>query len=222
MERQLDLLSRKTLNRNSVVLRLAVSAFALTAFCIIAYKVSLGNTETFDRKVSEIVYSFRNSFTKSIFVPWTYLGNAVIVISAIGIATVIPKTRWSIGVPTALTGTVTFALYKFLKYSFARPRPEEVFHLIQQGGFSFPSGHSMNGLFCYGMIIFLIRRNCSDKTTANCLTAIGSIMIIGIGFSRIFVGVHYPTDVAGGFLLGLACLMPATLGIDKVHYNLRK
>ena len=63
MERQLDSLNKKTLNRNSVVLRLAVSAFALTAFCIIAYKVSLGNTETFDRKVSEIVYSFRNSFS---------------------------------------------------------------------------------------------------------------------------------------------------------------
>lgn len=221
MEQQLNL-SRNNLSRNSVMLRTAVSAFALTAFCILAYNVSQGNTDAFDRELSGLIYSLRNDFTKSIFVPWTYLGNAAVIISAIGVLTVIPRTRWSIGMPSAITGSLTFILYKFLKQNFARPRPDEIFHLIEQGGFSFPSGHSMNGLFCYGMMIFLIRKTCEDKAAANILSVILGILITGIGFSRIFVGVHYPTDVIGGFLLGMVCLMLVSLGIDKLRYNFEK
>lgn len=222
MEQQLNLLNKNNLNRSSVILRLAASAFALTAFYILSYNVYLGNTMSFDKELSEVIYSLRGNFTKSIFIPWTYLGNAATIISVIGIAVVIPRIRWKIGIPTALTSIVTFLLYKFLKQSFARPRPDVIFHLIEQGGYSFPSGHSMNGLFCYGMIIFLLRRTCKDKETANILSVVLGILILGIGFSRIFVGVHYPTDVIGGFLLGTACLMLATLGIDKLHYNFRK
>ena len=127
------------------------------------------------------------------------MGNSMTIISVIAVLLLVPATRKNIGLPICISGSIVVAFYKVLKISFARPRPEEIYHIIRQGGFSFPSGHSMNGIFCYGMMIFLIRRHCKDRTTANILTAVLSLLIVSIGFSRIYVGVHYPSDVIGGF-----------------------
>ena len=95
---------------------------------------------------------------------------------------------------------------QLVKILFRRPRPTHVEHLIVQGGYSFPSGHAMGSIITYGALLFLIIR--ASKTWLPVL--IGSVTLLPlialIGMSRIYLGVHYPSDVIGGYSLGLAVL----------------
>ncbi len=93
-----------------------------------------------------------------------------------------------------------------IKHIVRRPRPS-VLRLVQETGYSFPSGHSMISMAFYGIVIYLIYKNIEKKYLKWSLIAFFSLLILAIGFSRIYVGVHYFTDVVGGLLLGLAYLM---------------
>lgn len=93
-----------------------------------------------------------------------------------------------------------------LKFIIQRPRPEG-FRLITETGYSFPSGHSMASTAFYGFLIYLIQKKVQNKRLKMGLTIVLSILIIAIGLSRIYLGVHYASDVCAGFLLSLAYLM---------------
>ena len=92
-----------------------------------------------------------------------------------------------------------------LKFIFNRPRPSGE-HLVAAGGTSFPSGHSMGSMLLYGTLILLLPRFIKNRTVCL-ISQIGlGIIILLVGTSRIYLGVHYPTDVLGGFLMGFAWL----------------
>ncbi|PRY80987.1 phosphatase PAP2 family protein [Alkalibacterium olivapovliticus] len=104
---------------------------------------------------------------------------------------------------------------QLVKILFRRPRPTHVEHLIVQGGYSFPSGHAMGSIITYGALLFLIIR--ASKTWLPVL--IGSVTLLPlialIGMSRIYLGVHYPSDVIGGYSLGLA-MLSLSIGLYSV------
>ena len=199
--------------------RLAIAAVSLLFFCFIAWQVCAGNTEAFDTKIDYAVYDLRNPVTKAIFIPITYLGNWFVVVPVLAAFLLFPGTRHSFADKAIPTGTVGFILYKILKTTFARPRPDESLRLITESGWSFPSGHSMNSVICYGILIYLIWRNVNNPRTRIILTVIITALILCIMFSRIFVGVHYVTDVLGGGSMGLCFLLCATVLWDKLFYE---
>lgn len=87
-----------------------------------------------------------------------------------------------------------------------RPRPLG-YRLVSETGFSFPSGHSMISMALYGFIIYLIYRYVRNrKLKWACIISL-SVLIVLIGLSRIYLGVHYASDVLAGLLISLACLM---------------
>ena len=112
------------------------------------------------------------------------------------------KNRWFITID--LVGVTL--VNQVIKHIIRRPRPN-VLRLVEESGYSFPSGHSMVSMAFYGIIIYLVYKNVSNKYLKWILIILLSLLILSIGFSRIYVGVHYFTDVAGGFLLGLAYLI---------------
>lgn len=104
----------------------------------------------------------------------------------------------------------------FAKDVFQRVRPDYVENLIVQGGHAFPSGHSMGSMIILGGIIFLVHRYYSKQTALKIMvTLICALFIFLIGCSRIYLGVHYPSDVLGGFSLGASWLLFAigTIGV---------
>lgn len=101
-----------------------------------------------------------------------------------------------------------------LKNIFARPRPMG-YRLIEETGYSFPSGHSMASMAFYGLLIYLIYKNVKNKYLKWTLILVLSVLIILIGFSRIYLGVHYTSDVLGGFLISLSYLIIYTSCIKE-------
>ena len=99
-----------------------------------------------------------------------------------------------------------FLLNQSFKLIFARTRPEDI-NLINEFGYSFPSGHSMISMAFYGFLIYLIYKNVKNKKIKWTLIIILSILICFIGLSRIYLGVHYTSDVLGGFLISISYLV---------------
>lgn len=94
---------------------------------------------------------------------------------------------------------------QLLKRIIERPRPQE-FQIVKELGYSFPSGHSMVSMAFYGFFIYLIYKKVKNKYVKWISIGLLSLLIILIGISRIYLGVHYASDVFAGFLLSISYL----------------
>ena len=107
-----------------------------------------------------------------------------------------------------------FLTSQVFKFIFRRPRPD-ILALVRATGYSYPSGHTMVSTAYFVFITYLLCKKMKNKLNKTFLIIISVIMLLLIGFSRIYLGVHYLSDVIGGFLLGIAYLMIYIKVIDK-------
>ena len=106
-------------------------------------------------------------------------------------------------------------LNQVLKRILQRPRPTE-FRIIEETGYSFPSGHSMVSMAFYGYLIYLIYKYIKNKYVKCISIVLLSILICSIGISRIYLGVHYTSDVLGGFLISVSYLIIYIMFTNKL------
>ena len=106
----------------------------------------------------------------------------------------------------ALNVLICFLLNQGLKHVFLRPRPEDI-NLITEGGYSFPSGHSMVSLAFYGLFIYIIFHMRFKKYKRYLYCILLALLTLLIGISRIYLGVHYASDVLAGFAISMAYLI---------------
>ena len=135
----------------------------------------------------------------------TNFGGAIFVISLTTILFFVIKDK-KIGISIITNLGIVTILNKIIKFIMQRPRPTE-FRIIEETGYSFPSGHSMVSLAFYGYLIYLIYKYINNKHLKRTLIIILSVLICIIGVSRIYLGVHYTSDVLGGFLISFAYLI---------------
>ena len=119
-----------------------------------------------------------------------------------------------IGVSIFANLAIITALNQLLKNILQRPRPTE-YRIIEETGYSFPSGHSMISMAFYGYLIYLIYKYVKNKYVKWISMVLLSILICSIGISRIYLGVHYTSDVLGGFLISISYLVMYISAVNK-------
>ncbi len=202
--------------------RLIIGAAALIVFFLMHYLYTSGTGLAFDLAAGEAVRSLRSPALSSVLIPITHLANWKTLVGIGAALLAVDAVKWKkYDYPLAVASClITLLIYKILKSVVQRPRPNEMFWLVAESGYSFPSGHSMNGMFCYGMMIYVLLRNCKDDRIRIAAAAVLAALIPLIAFSRVYVGVHHPTDVMAGLSAGLALLMPATVLVDEILLRL--
>ena len=135
----------------------------------------------------------------------TNFGGAIFLSIATVILFLLIKNK-KIGLSIISNIVIITVLNQLLKRILQRPRPTE-FRIVEETGYSFPSGHSMASMAFYGYLIYLIYKYIKNKYVKWTLITILSLLICSIGISRIYLGVHYTSDVLGGFLLSISYLV---------------
>jgi undecaprenyl-diphosphatase len=116
------------------------------------------------------------------------------------------KHRWApaqgvvLVVATSAIGTL------LLKMLVARARPPQSFWAYMESGFSFPSAHATMSLAFYGFVLYVICRTTDSRRIRIAAAIVVAALVLAIGFSRLYLGVHYFSDVLGGYLLGAGCV----------------
>ena len=143
----------------------------------------------------------------------TNLGGAICLIVLTIILIFLIKNK-KIGLSIFANLVIVTGLNQLLKRILQRPRPTE-FRIVEETGYSFPSGHSMVSMAFYGYLIYLIYKYVKNKYIKWSLIVLLSCLIVGIGTSRIYLGVHYTSDVLGGFLISVSYLVIYISAVNK-------
>ncbi len=184
--------------------RIIIVCLCLLLFSVILFSVCKYGVLDIDNNVYNFISkNIMNDTLSSILKCVTHLGGvAFIVLLGVLCFMFCKKNRWFITFD--LVGCTV--INQTIKHIVRRPRPNVV-RLVSESGYSFPSGHSMISVAFYGLVIYFVYKNINNKYLKWALISLLSLLILTIGFSRIYVGVHYFTDVVGGYLLALAYLV---------------
>lgn len=143
----------------------------------------------------------------------TNFGGAIFLITLTVILVILIKNK-KIGLSIFSNLIIITVLNQLLKRILQRPRPTE-FRIIEETGYSFPSGHSMVSMAFYGYLIYLIYKYVENRYVKWISIVLFSILICSIGVSRIYLGVHYTSDVLGGFLVSISYLILFISTVNK-------
>ena len=154
-----------------------------------------------------------SDFTTPIAKFITNFGGAIFLIILTVVLVILIKNK-KIGLSIFSNLVIITALNQLLKRVLQRPRPTE-YRIIEETGYSFPSGHSMVSMAFYGYLIYLIYKYVKNKYIKWISIVLLSLLICSIGISRIYLGVHYTSDVLGGFFISISYLVIYVSAVNK-------
>lgn len=162
---------------------------------------------SFDRSFLLWIHQFANPQFDRIFLFFTALDDppTVVTIFIITIAWLVMKRRYSDGIRFTIVCAGGVLINQVMKLFFAKPRPELWHRLITETSFSFPSGHAVGSMVVYGFIAYILAKEMQQHK--HIVYAAASLLIIAIGLSRLYLGVHYPTDIIAGYGIGFIWLI---------------
>lgn len=153
----------------------------------------------------------------------TRLGNAqfLALLGVLVSLVLLLRRRRSLALVWLLALVTVGLLNSLLKETFDRPRPPTPDAIIHETNQSFPSGHAMGSITAYGLLAYLALRVLHRRWLQVALVAVLASLILAIGFSRVYLGAHYLSDVIGGFALGGAWLTACISGIEVARRRAR-
>lgn len=194
-----------------------ITSILFIIFLLILILVKTNKTIELDHNIYKLVISMKSENITSILKAITNLGDTICIISIVLLCFIFFKNKIYPKIIT-INIIVTVLINQLLKHLIQRPRPNFM-HLVEERGFSFPSGHSMAAFSFYGLFIYFIYISNMNKKIKIILISILSILIFIIGLSRVYLGVHYITDVIAGFIISLIELIIITGFIKKYLKN---
>lgn len=183
-------------------------------FILLAISVKYDLLKAFDTFVYEAIMQLQSDRLTFFFRQITRFGNAEIVIA---ISLILVLIRKKIAFLSLLNILFNNILNNVIKLIMVRVRPN-ILRLIEISGYSFPSGHAMISMALYGFLIYLVHKLNYFKNIKILLYCIFGLIIMLVGISRIYLGVHYASDVIGGYLASLAYLMVFISIVEKSEF----
>jgi undecaprenyl-diphosphatase len=205
-------------------LALGVLTIGAWAFGAVAEEVAEGDTATNDQRVADWLHGRATDPLTDVFRAVTWTGNggflAVVVLVAVALLWRRRLVTDALFVVLAFAGAevITFGM----KQGFRRERPFFQDPLATASSFSFPSGHSLVSLAVYGSIALVVARHARSRRVAATALGVAAVWILAIGFSRLYLGVHFLSDVVAGFAAGAAWLALLYLALEaRTRYTSR-
>lgn len=183
-----------------ILLGVLLGLFILLFLCF-----KLGIVQDVDNYWYHIIKKWQSNEITTVLKVITNLGGIVSLffIAFITIMILLIGNKRKVGIAVAFNLMISSATYFILKSIIQRPRPLVEERLIEETGYSFPSGHATNNMAFYVLAICLIYPNIKNKKLRNILCIILGMIPIVIGFSRFYLRVHYLSDIIAGFCLGI-------------------
>ncbi len=203
-----------------LVLGLVLGLASLFLFAKLSEDLLFHELAVFDHTVTGMVRIFASPRLTLTMKYISWFGSTTVLIT-VGLVVMlytgaVRKHVWdTVLIPITLVGGII--LNEGLKRLFHRQRPG-LPHLVEVSGYSFPSGHSMMSFIFYGLVIYLLWLNFRGRLARAALTVVLTLVILAVGVSRIYLGVHYPSDVAAGFAAGNFWLVACILGLRGIRY----
>jgi len=146
----------------------------------------------------------------------TDIGSGYFIIFVYLVLLIIPWTRKNYALRVITCVIFAMGLNFILKNIFQRPRPD-ILRLVAETDYSFPSGHAMNNIALYASIVLISWEKLKNKTAKILITCASIILICLIGFSRVYLGVHYASDIIGGWVFGWIVVFLAHRYAPRIH-----
>jgi len=203
----------RALTLRTVVL-FAVATVASLLFAVIAAEMRRGALDRFDKAAELAVHRLDSAPADIVMMTATLIGSNLVLFPVLAAVTVlaIHLRKRTVAIVLLIDAVVVIAAYSALKLMFSRERPTLFDKIALPTDYSFPSGHSMSAVGIYGVIAAALIALHPQARRPVAITATAVIALIG--FSRIYLGVHWPSDVLGGFLGGVP---PLVVSVHLIH-----
>ena len=209
----------------AIMLKSSFAIICIALFIRLTFSVaSNGSVQNFDEGILRWVETLRTPFFNSMMLDITALGGLAltVVLGLLAVALFLLSRDSAAAIHLIITATGGFYISAWTKPILARPRPSIIPQLIHASGFSYPSGHSITSAAIYLTMAILACRHFKAIKARVALLTLAGIMIALISFSRIYLGVHYPSDTISGALLGLAWALLTAAAFAKTHFSSNK
>lgn len=177
---------------------LIIISILLLIFLSMLGVVLFDKSLVFDSSIYETLMGFRCSFLDILFKTITWFGNPMTIIGLIVIFIAIFRNKDSLLLTISALDSVI--VNSIIKHIVKRDRPN-ILRLVSESGYSFPSGHAMISVCVYGFLFYLAMVRIKNKYLRWVSCFVLGFLILGIGISRIYVGVHYASDIIAGYAL---------------------
>ena len=192
---------KRLINRKTII-----AFLLLIIFIVILIDIKVNYITSLDDFGFDLfVENLRSENTTNIMKVITTCGSATVLISLILIIFIFIKNK-NDGLFGMINIGIAYLINDLIKFIVARPRPVG-YNLINENNYSFPSGHAMVSCAVYGYLIYLVYKNIKNKELKYTLIGLLSLLIGLIAVSRVYLGVHYLSDVVGGILLATSYVL---------------
>lgn len=191
-----------------------IGVLSLAAFFILAGAVLSGAAQQLNLLVYQRVALFISPALTKGMILISNLGQWFVYLPISLLFLIIPRSRVKIGLPVSIAISASALLNTCIKQLFALARPE-INRLVSESGYGFPSGHAMNGTVFIGLCAYLFIRYSYKRPLKITVFLFSFFFMLLMGLSRIYLGVHYFTDILGGYLAGIALLATAIFFLQK-------
>jgi undecaprenyl-diphosphatase len=198
---------------------LIIAILATLGFFLLSQQVLNQQTTPFDTAILQYFLSIQNPILTQFFIVISFLGkpSLLLLINFIFSLFLFINKKISTAIVFLIIGNGAAAFNLFLKSSLARDRPELWDRIIEVKYLSFPSGHAMGSIVIYGLMGYYLMTQ--FKPWRGLILSLTSILILLIGLSRLYLGVHWPTDIIAGYMMGSLWLVIAILIIEIIKYS---